>query len=211
MIRPQGAIPTLTTGKLGSLAISVNIIAATLCSAVLTSTVALASGSAEGAHHGSIADTVGPWINFVVYVVLLTVLVRKPIKNGWAARRERIAEEVAAATSEMEAAGRELAAVEALTKNITQEQERARAEILKQGELEAASITAAAKEKSSRIKSQVQDLLEGESRSAQANFRAALVAKAVELSKSRFQSGEFASRQGAYVEAAVDRAKKLVR
>lgn len=205
MIRTQGTISTPSTGKMLRLAISMNVIAATLCS-----TTAMASGG-EGAHHGSIADIAGPWINFLVYVVLLVLLVRKPIKTGWAVRRERIAEEVAAATSEMEAAERELAAVEALTKNIAQEQDRARAEILKQGELEAASITAAAHEKASRVKSQVRDLLDGESRSAQTNFRAALVAKAVELSKARFQSGEFTSRQGAYVEAAVDRAKKLVR
>jgi len=200
MTRPQGVIPVLSVIRACSVATS---------SLLLAATVAHASGS-EGAHHGSIADVVGPWINFIVYVVLMVVLLRKPIKNGWAARRERIVSEVSAATSEMEAAERELAAVEALTKNITKEQERARAEILKQGELEAASIVSAAREKASRIKAQVKELLEGESRSAQASFRATLVAKAVELSKARFQNGEFASRQAAYVDAAVDRAKKLV-
>lgn len=180
-----------------------------LIASTITTSVAFASGAEEG-HHASIGAIVGPWINFLAYVGLLTVLLRKPIKNGWAARRERISEEVSAATSEMEAAERELAAVEALTKNITQEQGRARAEILKQGELEAGAITSAAQEKAARVKAQVKDLLEGESRSAQASFRASLVAKAVELSKARFQSGEFASRQSAYVDAAVGRAKKLV-
>ena len=216
MIRTQGTQNQLRTGQraanhpravvvrsLFALAVSL------LCSSVVCSSVAFASGSAEG-HHASIGQIVGPWINFIVYLALLTVLVRKPIKNGWAARRERILSEVSAATSEMEAAERELAAVEALNKNIAQEQERVRGEILKQGELEAASIVSAAREKAVRVKAQVKDLLEGESRSAQASFRASLVAKAVELSKARFQSGEFASRQSAYVDAAVDRAKKLV-
>jgi F0F1-type ATP synthase membrane subunit b/b' len=204
MIRPQGTILSLQS-KLSSLAI-----ATTLVAAHISAMPACASGGESG-HHASIADIAGPWINFIVYVVLLTALLRKPIKNGWAARRERIAEEVSAATSEMEAAERELATVEALTKSIALEQERARVEILKQGELEAASIASAAKEKAARIKSQVGELLEGESRSAQASFRSSLVAKAVELSKARFQGGEFASRQSAYVDAAVDRAKKLVR
>jgi len=204
MIRPQGTILSLQA-KTSSLAI-----VTTLLVAQLSATPALASGG-EGGHHASIADISGPWINFIVYVVLLTALIRKPLKNGWSSRRERIAEEVAAATSEMEAAGRELAAVEALTKSIAHEQERARLEIVKQGELEAASIASAAMEKAARIKSQVGELLEGESRSAQASFRSSLVAKAVELSKARFQGGEFASRQSAYVDAAVDRAKKLVR
>lgn len=200
MTRTQGVIPVLSVIRACSVATSYLLLAVP---------VAHASGS-EGAHHGSISDVVGPWINFIVYVTLLFVLVRKPIKNGWAARRERIVAEVSAATSEMEAAERELAAVEALTKNITQEQQRARSEILKQGELEAGSIVSVAREKASRIKMQVKELLEGETRSAEASFRATLVAKAVELSKARFQSGEFSSRQGAYVEAAVDRAKKLV-
>jgi hypothetical protein len=111
----------------------------------------------------------------------------------------------------MEAAGRELAAVEALTKNLSQEQERARVEILKQGELESNSIVSTAQEKAARLATSTQDLLEGESRSAQTHFRAALVAKAVELSKSKFQTGELAARQSQYVEAAIDRAKKLVR
>ena len=203
MIRPQGTIPSLkaTMSRLA--------LATTLAVANLSVTSAFASGG-EGGHHGSIADISGPWINFIVYVALLTALVRKPIKNGWASRRERIAAEVAAATSEMEAADRELAAVEALTKNVGQEQERARLDIVKQGELECAAIASASNEKAVRIKSQVAELLEGESRSAQASFRASLVAKAVELSRARFQGGEFASRQAAYVDAAVDRAKKLV-
>jgi hypothetical protein len=111
----------------------------------------------------------------------------------------------------MEAAERELAAVEALTKNLSQEQERARIEILKQGELESNSVVSAAKEKAVRLASSTKDLLEGESRSAQAHFRAALVAKAVELSKAKFQTGELMARQSQYVEAAVNRAKKLVR
>lgn len=204
MIRPQGTIPSLQA-TMSRLAIAT--IVAVANHAVNS---AFASGG-EGGHHVSIADISGPWINFIVYVALLTALVRKPIKNGWASRRERIAAEVAAATSEMEAAERELAAVEALTKNIGQEQERARLDIVKQGELECASIASASNEKAVRIKSQGVELLEGESRSAQASFRASLVAKAVELSRARFQGGEFASRQAAYVDAAVDRAKKLVR
>jgi F0F1-type ATP synthase membrane subunit b/b' len=204
MIRPQGTSSSVQATR------SRLAIATTLAVAHFSVATAYASGG-EGGPHGSIADISGPWINFIVYVALMTALVRKPIKNGWASRRERIAEEVAAATSEMKAAERELAAVEAITKNIGQEQERARLDIIKQGELECLSIASASHEKAARIKSQVVELLEGESRSAQASFRAALVAQAVELSRARFQGGEFASRQAAYVDAAVDRAKKLVR
>ena len=197
MNRPTGTIFSLKT-----LALSLALV-------LTVSELAVASGGAG--HQPSIHDIVPFWVNFVIYIGLMTVLLRNPIKNGWASRRNRIAEEVASATSDMEAAERELAAVEALTKNLSHEQERARVEILKQGELESSSIVSASKEKAARLAASAKDLLEGESRSAQAHFRAALVAKAVELSKAKFQTGELAARQSQYVEAAIDRAKKLVR
>jgi F0F1-type ATP synthase membrane subunit b/b' len=197
MNRPTGTILSLKT-----LALSLALV-------LTVSELAVASGGAG--HQPSIHDIVPFWVNFVIYIGLMTVLLRNPIKNGWASRRNRIAEEVASATSDMEAAERELAAVEALTKNLSHEQERARVEILKQGELESSSIVSASKEKAARLAASAKDLLEGESRSAQAHFRAALVAKAVELSKAKFQTGELAARQSQYVEAAIDRAKKLVR
>jgi len=185
------------------------VVATFFIATLAASDLAMASGSAG--HQPSIYDIVPFWVNFVLYIALMTFILRKPIKNGWASRRTRIAEEVSSATSDMEAAERELATVEALTKNLSQEQERARTEILKQGELESDAILSAVKEKSGRLASSTKELLEGESRSAQAHFRAALVAKAVELSKSRFQTGELAARQSVYVDAAIDRAKKLVR
>jgi F0F1-type ATP synthase membrane subunit b/b' len=204
MTRPTGTI--LSTKTSTSLTA---VVATSLVTALAVSDVAVASAGAG--HHPSIHDIIPFWVNFVIYIALMTALLRKPIKNGWASRRNRIAEEVASATSEMEAAERELAAVEALTKNLSHEQERARVEILNQGELESNSIVSAAKEKAGRLATSTKDLLEGESRSAQAHFRSALVAKAVELSKVRFQTGELVARQSHYVDAAIDRAKKLVR
>ncbi len=204
MTRPTGTI--LSTKTSTSLTA---VVATSLVPALAVSDVAVASAGAG--HHPSIHDIIPFWVNFVIYIALMTALLRKPIKNGWASRRNRIAEEVASATSEMEAAERELAAVEALTKNLSLEQERARVEILNQGELESDSIVSAAREKAARLAISTKDLLEGESRSAQAHFRSALVAKAVELSKTKFKTGELAARQSRYVDAAIDRAKKLVR
>ena len=184
--------------------------AALLC-VIVPFAVASASGGEGQSHEGSILDLWKFWMNLAVYVTLLVVLLKKPVKSGWASRRARIADSVSSATSDMAEAERGLAAVEALTKNIVAEQERARGEILSQGELEAQAISRAAVEKSVRVKSQVKELLEGETRSAEDQFRSSLIAQAVELSKDRFKSGDYAARQSAYVEAAADRAKRLVR
>lgn len=203
MNRPTGKHRAL------SLALARPILGVAFVASLGPISVAFASGG-EGEHHGSVLDLGKFWLNFIIYVVLLVALTKKPIKSGWASRRARIAEEVNSATSDMEEAERSLAAVEALTKNLAVEQQRARGEILSQGELEAQTIARAAAEKSSRIKSQVKELLEGETRSAEAQFRQSLIARAVELSKERFSSGELATRQAAYVEAATNRAKRLV-
>jgi F0F1-type ATP synthase membrane subunit b/b' len=203
MNRPTGnyRAPSLPLGSA--------LLAAALVAALAPMSFASASGG-EGGHHGSVLDLGKFWLNFIIYVVLLVALLKKPIKNGWASRRARIAEDVTSATSDMEEAERALAAVEALTKNLAVEQQRARGEILSQGELEVQMIARAATEKAARTKSQVKELLEGETRSAEAQFRQSLIARAVELSKERFSSGELAARQAAYVEAATNRAKRLV-
>jgi F0F1-type ATP synthase membrane subunit b/b' len=203
MTRPKGIMLSLKNSTYTV------VVAAALLAATFSAPDLAFAGGGPG-HHPSIRDILPFWVNFVLYAALMTALLRTPLKNGWESRRNRIAEDVSSATSDMEAAERELAAVEALTKNLSQEQDRARLDILKQGELESNAILAAAHEKSVRLASSTKDLLEGESRSAQAHFRAALVAKAVELSKSRFITGAFAARQSAYVDAAIDRAKKLV-
>jgi len=165
---------------------------------------------AEGPHHGSIADLASNYINFAIYIAVLYVLLRKAIPNAWLARREKIRETVLASKAELEAAERELAAVEALTQNLSQEQERAKREIIEQAELEAAAIISSAQERAVRIKSQTKDLLVGEGRSAELQVRASLVSRALEIARGRFASGEYSERQGAYVDAAIDRAKRLV-
>lgn len=168
------------------------------------------ASEAEGPHHGSIADLASNWINFIIYVALLYVLLRKAIPAAWSARREKIRETVLASKAELEAAERELHTVEALTQNLSREQERAKQEILQQADVEAAAIKAAALERAERIKVQAKELLVGEGRSAESQVRATLVTRAVEIARGRFASGEYAARQSTYVDAAIDRAKRLV-
>ncbi len=182
---------------------------AILAVSVFGAAVAFAE-EAEGAHHGSIADLASNWVNFIIYVALLYVLLRNVIPAAWAARRQNIRETVLASKEELEAAERELHTVEALTQNLPREQARAQREIIEQAELEALAIKAAAVERAERTKAQAKDLLVGEGRSAESQVRASLVAKAIELARKRFASGEYSNRQATYVDAAIDRAKRLV-
>lgn len=172
--------------------------------------VASAADEAEGPHHGSILDLASNWVNFLLYLGVLYLCLRKAIPNAWAARREKIRETVLSSKAELEAAERELHTVEALTHNLTQEQARATKEILEQAELEATAIKSAADERAARVVSQAKELLIGETRSAEAQVRQSLVARALEIAREQFASGQYAARQQSYVNAAIDRAKRLV-
>ena len=140
----------------------------------------------------------------------LVILLRKAIPNAWRALRTRILTAVEGCKAELQSAERELSAIEVRTKNLAVEQKLAKDEIRQQAEVEAATIEQRAKERAARIQSQAKDLLVGELRSAHARFRAALVAKALELTKGRFARGEVLSQQQSYLDAAVGRAKRLV-
>jgi len=172
--------------------------------------VAASNAYASSGGEPSISDLTVYWVNFLVYVTLMFVLVRKPIANGWAARRARIQETVASCATEVEKAERELNAIEALTKTLAAEQARAREEIISQAKVEAEGIVTQARERAARIREQSKELLAGESRSAESSFRASLVTRALTIAREKFTKGEFAGRQQAYVDAAVDRAKRLV-
>jgi len=108
--------------------------------------LALAIFSALPAHasvgHGepSIGDLTFYWINFVLYVVIMTFILRKPLAKAWSDRRARIKQSVARSTDEVDAAERELNAIEALTKTLPQEQEKIRQQIVEQANAEAADI-----------------------------------------------------------------------
>lgn len=164
------------------------------------------------AGHGepSIGDLTFYWINFALYIGIMTYILRKPLAKGWAGRAARIKQSVMQSSDDVEAAERELNAIEALTKSLPQEEEKIRQQIVEQANAEAADIIRHAEQRAVRIREQAKELLKGETRSAQASFRQALVVRAVQIAKERFGAGEFAAREDVYNAAAVTRAKQLV-
>lgn len=177
--------------------------------ALFSGTSEVFASAGEG-HAPSVWDIRFLWLNFALYLVLLYVLLRKVVVSGWTARRQRVEKAVVSATTEMQSAENQLRSIEQAVRDVKVEQEKARAEVLTLAKEEAASLVRAAEERASRIRSQAKELLKGERRSAEASFRSALVARAVDLARSKFSSGQYSSRQDAYVAAAVDRAKRLV-
>ena len=162
--------------------------------------------------HGepSIGDLTFYWINFALYIGLMTYILRKPIANGWGARVARIKQTVAQSGDDVDAAERELNAIDALIKALPLEQDKIRQQLVEQANAEADDVIKQAQQRATRIKDQARELLKGETRSAQVSFKQSLVARALQLAKERFASGDYAGRDSAYQAAAVTRAKSLV-
>ncbi len=150
------------------------------------------------------------WVNFALYVAMMVYILRKPIRSGWAQRAERIKLAVSRSTTDVEAAERELNAIEALTKTLPIEQQRIREELAEQGNLEAAEVIKEAKLRAERIKQQAADLVLGEARSAESAFKRSLITRALAIAQERFGTGQFLARDAVYTGRALERAGELV-
>jgi F0F1-type ATP synthase membrane subunit b/b' len=168
-----------------------------------------AAASSEG-HAPALWDLRYFWVNFILYVLLMYLLLRKVVASAWATRREKIERSVSAAQDELNAAERQLKAVEDLVNGLKADQSKVREEILDGARQEGIVLYRAAQERSVRVAAQAKELLKGEARSAEAYLRDQLVSQAVEMARSRFSSGQFSQRQDDYVSAAIGRAKRLV-
>jgi len=175
--------------------------------ALLFGVVDVASAS-EG--HISPADLIPYWVNFILYVGGLTLLLRGPVKRAWAERRTRIEGLVLAAARDLEVAEAAVKVEEQRGRTLDAHAEQAKADIRIQAEAETASIAKNAEDRSVRMRQQAEELLAGEGRAAEANYKAELLERALSLSRERFQTGDFASKDHVYRNSALGKAGRLV-
>ena len=175
--------------------------------------ILLTSGQSQAWASGgpaSIGDLQSYWINFVVYVCLLFVCLRKVIPTAWSARREAIQATVRTATRDLESAEAEVKEVEARTRNLEVDKRKAADDIVRQAEAEASAAVSQAREKAARLSVQATDLLKGEGRAAEVEYRSELVARALQLAREKFEQGAFAGKEAGYRDAAMNRARRLL-
>lgn len=174
----------------------------------------------SAAHTPAISDLKYYWVNFLVYLAILYLALRKVVPAAWAARREQISASLQSASAALNTAEQELQAVQDALRGLQEpssaaagkvsEVQALRAEIIRDGQAEAQRIIQDAEHRAARIRAQAREQLAGELRTAQASLRAQLVERAVESARSRFARGDFSHRDGQYRDAAVNRAKRLV-
>ncbi|RMG44105.1 MAG: hypothetical protein D6719_02440 [Candidatus Dadabacteria bacterium] len=134
-----------------------------------------AFASAEGHHGGhhqpSFSDIIPFWINFSVYVVVLFVLLKKPLKSGWLARRSAIEEAVSRAERAYKEASEKLHEAKGKLAGLEQEIVTIRDAIAAEAEREAGEILSAGKKRAELIGTNLRETIEMEERAAERAVR----------------------------------------
>lgn len=145
--------------------------------------LAFAAGSGHG--HPSIMDTLKYWANFLLFVGVLTYLLKGVVTSGWAARRQTLLTAVEAGTRELEAAEARLAAAQEKVEGISSERARIEAEIAENGKQEAARVLEEATARAKRISAQALDSIEAERRSTEVALRRELAEVVIRRARER--------------------------
>jgi F0F1-type ATP synthase membrane subunit b/b' len=144
--------------------------------------------AAGGDGSAAITDLKWPWVNFAIYVALLTYLLRKPLAAAWSTRRSSFIDLIGAAQREAEQARQELSAAEAKIATLNTELVRVAADIEKEGVREAGDLITEAKKRAERIVAQGKDLALAEKRSTEESIRREIVEQALSRAEANLRS-----------------------
>lgn len=120
---------------------------------------------------GSISDLLFPWINFILYVGILYVVLRKPLAAVWQARRATILEAVEASKRANDDARVVYAAAQDRARALPQAIQEMKSRIMAETAAESAYIAQDAEARSQKILQSARDTLVGEEKAFQAELR----------------------------------------
>ena len=135
----------------------------------------IAFAEEHGHHIPSIWDTRFFWLNFIIYVSVLTYLLKKPITNGWTARRDAIESAVNSGKRELEAAQDKLQAAEGKMRMLDQEIIRITRDIETETQRESTLLIQDASKRAERIQVQAKEMADAEIKNAKAKIRAEVI------------------------------------
>jgi F-type H+-transporting ATPase subunit b len=158
------------------------------------SLVYASSGGEGGGGHGAAAahggettarllDLLYRSINFGIFFVVLFILLRKPIKQGLAGRKESIEKELEELEAKKEEAKKEFKTLEARISNIKEEREGLLAEFKAEGEKEKQKIIDNAQKVASRIVEQAQLTIQQEIQKANLSLRQEMSDRAIQMAE----------------------------
>lgn len=139
--------------------------------------------AATGESSARITDLILRAVNFGIFFVVLFILLRKPLKQGMAGRREGIQKELDELEQKKRAAQQELAQFEARIAGMKEEREALLRDFIRDGEREKQKILDGAQKTAARIVEQAQLTIQQEIQKANQALREEVAEKAVKMAE----------------------------
>ena len=175
---------------------------------LLVPTLAFAAGGGHG--EPSISDTIPYWIHFLVYLAIMTYLLKKPAISGWNSRRKNLEDLVLKGERELAAAQERLETARGKLASLDKEIEEIKDSILSDTKQEVEMILAEAKAQSERVLAQGKSSAEAEERSAEKEVQNELAAQVIERAREIIKSDVNQDSDKKYRDAAVSSVNSLL-
>jgi F-type H+-transporting ATPase subunit b len=169
-------------------------------------TLALAAGDGGGGNHWLKTDTYKT-INFVLLVVALFFVARKPVSNFFSSRTKEIEEKLADLEAQKTAAEKKLADYQARFKNLDEESKQIVKDYIKQGEAAKERILAEAQAQADKLEEVAKRNIEQEFKAAKASLKIQISQMAIEKAETLIKESISSSDQEKLVD---DYLKKVV-
>lgn len=159
---------------------------------ILSASEVGAAGGSPGHAKPSFSEylgTLGPfWFNFLLYVAVLAILLRKHVAHGWLARRERIKEHVAQAKAVLVASQEKLLMAERNLAQLPHEVDELKRAIKAESIEECNQIAVDARARAQEIRRHAELNAEAERRGHEKQLERELAARALEKAEQKIRS-----------------------
>jgi F0F1-type ATP synthase membrane subunit b/b' len=152
----------------------------------LAPTASFAAGGAHG--HGSISDTIFPWINFILYSVGMFLILRKPLSAGWTARRTAILQAVEAGKRANDEAREKYSAAQDRARSVPTVVKELEERILQEGTVECKILQQESEHRINKIHQTATETLAGEEKAFELDLRRQFVDSVLQLAERGIRS-----------------------
>lgn len=167
----------------------VNAKAICLLLLLVSPAISFAASGHDAHHQPSISDTFIYWSNFLAFVVILFLLIKKPFINAWHSRRKALLSGIEAGKAQLREAEEQLRTAQERISLIEKDIAALKDTISSDATTEAEQIVNTATERASRIKEQARLSIEAERKAAEQAIRRELAEMVVVKAGNKLKEG----------------------
>ncbi len=167
--------------------------------------------AASGEHHEpSIMEVLILWANFVIFLIILRAVAKKPLATLWHTRRQEIIAAVNTGQAKLLESENALKAAQAKYSSIAQETQRIAANLSDEAKRESETVIENALQESTRIRERAQALAAAEERAFFASVKEELAERVVNAVRERVRGAMTPEKEKAFRDSALGGVKSLL-